>query len=167
MRRSDLGLHASSLKTSNDCIFWRCHCWSSLKQPRLLRHILKSPGMIVTAGTLSTPVVSSGYYYPGIVLSVLVRIRLCLIFSCFFFHWRRVLTYIEFHTSEFFSCWESNRCFLGKQQRLFGEIIRSLIHVPKSLPVLSTEPWLRNEDPSLNGKRTFVIACRPSWYSFR
>ena len=29
--------------------------------------------------------------------------------------------------------------------------IRDLI--PKSLPVLSMEPWLRNEDPSLNGKR--------------
>ena len=45
----------------------------------------KSPGMIVTAGTLNTPVVSSGYYYPGIIVSVLVRIRLCLVFSCFSF----------------------------------------------------------------------------------
>ena len=41
--------------------------------------------MIVTADTLSTPVVSSGYYYPGIVLSVLVRIKLRLVFSCFLF----------------------------------------------------------------------------------
>ena len=31
--------------------------------------------------------------------------------------------------------------------------IRGLI--PKSLPVLSMEPWLRNEDPSLNGKHNF------------
>ena len=117
--------------------------------------------MIVTADTLSTPVISSGCYHPGIVLSVLVRIRLRLVFTnrCFSFPWHRVLTYIKFHTSEFFNCWESNRCFLGKQQRLFGEsrfckkFIRSLI--PNSLPVLSIKPWLRNEDPSLNGKRNF------------
>ena len=31
--------------------------------------------------------------------------------------------------------------------------IRGLI--PTFLPVLSMEPWLRNEDPSLNGKRNF------------
>ena len=27
--------------------------------------------------------------------------------------------------------------------------------IPKSLPVLSMEPWLRNEDPSRNGKSNF------------
>ena len=74
----------------------------------------------------------------------------------FFLHWHRVLTCIKFHTLEFLNCWESNRSFLGKQQRLFREIIfckkciRGLI--PKSLPVPSTEPWLRNEDPSLHSK---------------
>ena len=36
---------------------------------------------------------------------------------------------------------------------LCKKCIRGLI--PKSLPVLSMEPWLRNEDPSLNGKRNF------------
>ena len=64
MTRTHLGRHASSLKTPENWIFCRCHCWSSLKQSRLLRHILKkSPGMIGTAGTLSTSVVSPGSWH--------------------------------------------------------------------------------------------------------
>ena len=109
--------------------------------------------MIVTTGTLSTPVVSQGYYYPGIVLSVMVPIRLCLVFSCFvlFLHWHRILTYIKFHRQNFSvvgkateAIWEDHFC---------KKCIRDLIQ--KSVPVLSTEPWLRDEDPSLNGKRNF------------